>query len=185
VNFFRYFLFHDPNWDWRTIQWNRDLAYAEEKLGYMDATDPNLMAFERHGGKLIMTAGWSDPLIAPEDTVAYYQAVTKGSGGPERTLQFARLFMAPGMAHCVDGPGPHPALSDTLTALDNWVTKQRAPDRLIASSSADAGQVSRTRPLCPYPEVARYQGRGSVDVAANFACVKPATRSNGKPAASH
>jgi tannase/feruloyl esterase len=181
VNFFRYFLFDDPNWDWRTIQWSRDLAYAEEKLAYMDATDPNLTPFERHGGKLIMTAGWSDPLIAPEDTVAYYQAVTKASGGPERTLRFARLFMAPGMAHCGDGPGPHPASFDTVSALDDWVTKQRAPDRLIASSRADDGQVSRTRPLCPYPQVARYQGKGNVDSAANFACVKPAASSNGRP----
>jgi feruloyl esterase len=117
--------------------------------------------------------------------VAYYQALTEASGGPERTLQFARLFMAPGMAHCGDGPGPHPALFDTVAALDDWVMKQRAPDRLMASSSADDGQASRTRPLCPYPQVARYQGTGSTDVAANFACVKPAARSKGKPTTRH
>jgi hypothetical protein len=106
----------------------------------MDATDPNLTPFERHGGKLIMTAGWSDPVISPEDTVAYYQALTKASGGRERTLQFARLFMAPGMGHSV---------------------------------------------MCPYSQVARYQGTGSVDVAANFACVMPATASDGKSATRH
>jgi feruloyl esterase len=182
VGFFRYLLFHDPNWDWHTIQWERDLGYAEEKLGFMDAIDPNLTAFERHGGKLIMYAGWADSVVPPEDTVAYYLALTKASGGPNRTLKFARLFMAPAMGHCAGGPGPSLSMSDTITALDSWISRGHAPAQLIASHKTD-GQVDRSRPLCPYPQVARYKGESSIDVAANFACVKPSARSNATPAA--
>jgi feruloyl esterase len=172
VEFFRYFLFHDPNWDWNTIEWDRDLAYAEEKLGFMSAVDPNLEPFERHGGKLLMYAGWSDPIIPPEDAATYYEAVTQASGGPERTLKFARLFMVPGMGHCGAGPGPGPKEVELVTAIDEWVTKQHAPDQLIVSHRTD-GKVDRTRPLCPYPQVARFKGHGSIDAAENFACVEP------------
>jgi feruloyl esterase len=178
VQFFRYFLFHDPNWDWHTIQWNRDLVYAEQMLGFMQAIEPNLTPFEHHGGKLLIYAGWSDPVIPPEDTVAYYEALEKASGGPNRTLKFARLFMAPGMGHCQGGPGPN--TFDVVTALDDWVTKGHAPDQLIASHTTD-GQVDRSRPLCPYPQVARFKGEGSLDAAANFVCVKPSAHT-GTPA---
>jgi feruloyl esterase len=179
VQFFRYFLFDDPTWDWNTIQWDRDLAYAEEKLGFIAAIEPNLTPFERHGGKLLIYAGWSDPIVAAEDTVAYYEAVTNASGGPVRTLRFARLFMAPGMGHCGGGPGPNQF--DAVAALDDWVTHEHAPDQLIASHTTD-GQVDRSRPLCPYPQVARFKGLGSIDAAANFGCVNPSAPANGTPA---
>jgi len=85
------------------------------------------------------------------------------------------LFLAPGMGHCSGGPGPNQF--DHLTALEQWVEKGMAPDKLIASHSAN-GRVDRTRPLCVYPQVARWKGTGSSDEAANFACVaEPAAAS--------
>jgi feruloyl esterase len=168
VGFFRYFLFHDPNWDYRTVDWERDLAYAEQKLPFMAAVERDLSPFKKRGGKLLMYTGWSDPVVPPQDTVAYYEAVAKAMGGMERTRDFFRLFMAPGMGHCSGGPGPNQF--DHLTALEQWVEKGVAPDKLIASHVTN-GKVDRTRPLCVYPQVARWKGTGSGDEAASFACV--------------
>ena len=94
---------------------------------------------------------------------------------------FFRLFMAPGMGHCAGGPGPNQF--DALTALEQWVEKGIAPDTLLASHSSN-GKVDRTRPLCPYPQVARYKGTGSIDEASNFACVTPGAATPKKPTAS-
>ena len=160
VDLFRYFLFHDQNWDWRTIDFDRDLAYANQKLGFMNAVNPDLTAFRKRGGKLLMYAGWADPVVPPQDTAAYYETVNKTMGN---TKDFVRLFMAPGMGHCGGGVGPNQF--DTVTAIDQWVSKGSAPDQLIASHKS-----GRTRPLCAYPLVARYKGSGSIDDAANFAC---------------
>jgi len=164
ADLFRLFLFNDPNWDWRSIDWStdnwqRDLAYADDKLSFMNAIDPNLEAFRRRGGKLLIYAGWADPVVPPQDTVEYFEKVNRQMGN---TADFLRLFMAPGMAHCGGGVGPNQF--DAIGALDEWVTKNAAPNKLIAS------RPNRTRPLCPYPNVARYKGSGSIDDAANFTC---------------
>ncbi len=182
VGFFRYFLFHDPNWDWHTIDWDRDLAYAEQKLPFMQAVDRDLTAFKKRGGKLLMYTGWADPVVPPQDTAAYYDAVVKTMGGLEKTREFFRFFAAPGMGHCSGGPGPNPF--DALGALEVWVEKGTAPDRLIASHIT-GGKVDRTRPLCMYPLVARWKRTGSSDEAANFACVaaEPAARKPATPSA--
>jgi feruloyl esterase len=174
VGFFRYFLFHDPNWDPRTIDYDRDLAYAEQKLPFMSATERDLTPFKKHGGKLVMYTGWSDPVVPPMDTVAYYDAVTKTMGGLEKTREFYRFFIAPGMGHCGGGPGPNQF--DHLAALEQWVEKGVAPEKIVASHNTN-GRVDRTRPLCLYPQVARWKGTGSTDEAANFSCVTepPAT----------
>jgi feruloyl esterase len=180
VQVLQYFLFNDATWDWNSIGWDRDLAYADEKLGFLAAIAPDLTQFEHHGGKLLMSTGWSDPLIPPEDVIHFYEAIMNASGGPAQTLKFARLFMVPGMGHCGGGPGP--SQFDALTALDEWVTKDHAPDQLIASHMTD-GKVDRSRPLCPYPQVARFKGGGSIDDAANFSCVeKPAAAGIGASA---
>ena len=166
--FFRYFLFHDPNWDYHTIDWDRDLAYAEQKLPFMAAVDRDLSPFKRHGGKLLMYTGWADPVVPPQDTVAYYEAVAKTMGGPDKTRDFYRFFLAPGMGHCSGGPGPNQF--DILTALEQWVEKSIAPDRIVATHSTN-GKIDRTRPLCMYPQVARWKGPGNTDDAVSFACV--------------
>jgi feruloyl esterase len=168
VGLFRYFLFHDPNWDWRTLDFDRDLAYAEQRLAHLPAVDRDLSAFKKSGGKLIMYTGWADPVVPPQDTASYYDAVVKAMGGLDKTRDFFRFFAAPGMGHCGGGPGPNQF--DALTALEGWVEKGVAPDKLVASHVTN-GKVDRTRPLCTYPLVARWKGTGSVDEAANFSCV--------------
>jgi feruloyl esterase len=171
IGLFRYFLFNDPNWDVRTLDYDRDLAYAEQRLSYLPAVSRDLSAFRKRGNKLLMYGGWMDPVVPPQDTAAYYEAVAKTMGGYDKTRDFFRLFMAPGMGHCFGGPGPNQF--DALAALEQWVEKGVAPDTLIASRSTN-GKVDRTRPLCPYPQVARYKGTGSIDDAANFSCAAPA-----------
>ena len=171
VDFFRYFLFHDPYWDYRTIDMDRDLAYAEQKLSFMSAVEKDLTPFRKRGGKLLMYTGWADPVVPPQDTVAYYDGVTKAMGGVEKTREFYRFFIAPGMGHCSGGPGPNQF--DMLAALEHWVEKGVAPERVTASHVTN-GKVDRTRPLCLYPQVARWKGTGSTDDAANFSCVTEA-----------
>ena len=172
IGVFRYFLFHDPNWKLTSLDYDRDLAYAEARIPHLAAVDRDLSPFKKSGGKLIMYAGWMDPVVPPQDNVAYYEAVAKTMGGYDRTRDFFRLFMAPGMGHCAGGPGPNQF--DAVTALEQWVEKGVTPDTLLATHST-AGRVDRTRPLCPYPQVARYKGTGSIDEAASFSCVAPAS----------
>jgi feruloyl esterase len=168
---FKFVVFKDPKWDWRTLNFDSDIALAD-KLddGTINATDPNLKAFTGHGGKLLMYQGYTDTNIAPGGVISYYEAVTKTLGGEAKTAESARLFMAPGMNHCGGGEGPNSF--DTLGALEQWVEKGKAPDLLLASHSAD-GKVDRTRPLCAYPQVAKYKGTGSIDDAASFSCKLP------------
>jgi feruloyl esterase len=143
------------------------------QAGIYDATDPDLTAFRNAGGKLILWHGWADPAISPYGTIAYYNAVTQRMGGAAATQRFARLFMLPGVSHCGDGQGPDAI--DALTAALAWVENGVAPDRLVATKYTDDGTVARTRPVYPYPVVARYDGSGSVDDAANFAPAPPPT----------
>jgi feruloyl esterase len=134
----------------------------------MAAVEKDLTPFKKHGGKLLMYTGWADPVVPPQDTVAYYEGVAKAMGGLPQTRDFYRFFTAPGMGHCAGGPGPNQF--DAIGALEQWVEKGTAPDKLIATHSTN-GKIDRTRPLCTYPLVARYKGTGSTDEAANFACV--------------
>jgi Tannase and feruloyl esterase len=167
VDFYKYFVFSDPNWDWKTMDFDKDIAAGEEKAGkVLDAIDPDLRAFKARGGKLIMYHGWNDQLIPPLNTINYYDSVSKLMGASD-TDDFARMFMAPGMLHCAGGPGPN--TFDALGALEQWVEHASKPSTIIASRSTD-GIVARTRPLCPYPQVATYTGSGSIDTAASFVC---------------
>jgi feruloyl esterase len=100
--------------------------------------------------------------------VTYYESIVETHG--KKARDFARLFMVPGMSHCAGGVGPD--RNDAVTAVIDWVEKGKAPERLVASKVTN-GAVVRTRPLCPYPQVARYRGQGSIDDAANFSCVAP------------
>jgi feruloyl esterase len=170
VDFFKYFVFNDPNWDWRTFDWDRDVDYTDARMGFLNATSPDLRAFQSRGGKLLMHTGWVDPILPAADVIHYYEQVEKTMGGAAQTQRFFRLFMAPGMAHCNGGPGPN--VVDALPSSEEWVEHGVAPDRLIASRIV-GGATDRTRPLCPYPQVARWKGTGSTDVAANFVCGAP------------
>ena len=178
IDFMRYSVFQDPDYDLRSFDFDADwdlannrVVGADETLGSaLNAVDPDLTAFKAAGGRLISYHGWADALIPGQYAVDYYDSVIEAMGGLAETTDFYRLFMAPGVAHCRGGPGPD--RFDAVSALERWVEEGAAPDRLIAAKVVD-GEVQRTRPLCPYPQVARYQGAGSVDDAASFACVDP------------
>jgi feruloyl esterase len=180
---YKWLVFADPDWDWKTFSFTDPADYAahvkaEAKLApIMNATDPDLRAFRARGGKLIQYHGWVDQLISPQNSIDYYESVLSFFGGTnQRSLaagevqSFYRLFMAPGMAHCGGGAGPNTV--DMQSALERWVEHGTAPERIIASHSIN-GIVDRTRPLCPYPQLASYNGAGDTNDAASFVCKAP------------
>jgi tannase/feruloyl esterase len=168
VDLFKYIVFQDPNWDYKSFNFATDVARTEKTDGgTMNALNPDLKAFQAHGGKIIQYHGWADPQITPGSSVNYYKSVLEKMGGTSKVQPFYRLYMVPGMAHCGGGEGT--STFDMMTALEGWVEKGQTPDQIPASRVRN-GQVDRTRPLCPYPQVAVYKGSGSIDDAANFTC---------------
>ena len=169
---FKYLVFKNPNWDFRTLNFDSDVALADKlDNGVISATDSNLKEFFAEGGKMLLYHGWNDGAIAPQNTVNYYNSVVAAMGGPDKVQDSMRLFMAPGMDHCYGGDGPFDI--DTVAALEQWVEKGKAPDRIAAAHlPKDSAKPDRTRPLCPYPQVAKYKGSGSTDDASNFVCAK-------------
>lgn len=183
-SFFKYMVYNDPDWDYRTSTVDRNMSLADGKLARMlNATDPNLKKFRARGGKLILYHGWADAAIPPQDTVNYYESIVSRMG-EQASASFVRLFMAPGMEHCTSyGAGastgvlnavPHgDADHDVAAAIERWVEEGIAPERIVAGKPKSAGkgaELSRTRPLCAWPKTAHYNGNGSTDDAANFTC---------------
>ncbi len=201
---FAYMVFENPNWDFHTLNFDNDVKLAEEKLGpILDSTNANLEPFRARGGKLIHYHGWADPALPPRASIDYYESVMarmrgaapqgQGASALTETQKFYRLFMAPGVGHCGGGPGPNTfgrlptglpvkkgdAEHDALTALEQWVERGVAPEKVIATKYANDNPmdgVAMTRPLCPYPEEAQWTRKGGTNDAANFVCKLPSNK---------
>jgi hypothetical protein len=172
LDYLRYFLAENPELDWTTVTpaaYERFWDQSVEQYGLVIGTDnPDLTAFRDRGGKAILWHGSADQLITLEGTIDYFQKVQEHMGGSKKTSEFTRLFLAPGVAHCGGGTGPAPY--GQLDALLSWVEEGKAPETLTAARRDQAGTITRSRPLCQYPLVAKYKGSGSTDEATNFAC---------------
>ena len=143
-----------PNIDWKKFDLDRDMKFLDEKIGYVDAVDLDMSKYKKSGGKLIITHGWADTGITPENTIWYYESVLNKMGTNQS--DWMRLFMAPGMGHCGGGPGVN--TFDSIGALEKWVEKGVAPDTMLGTGQ----QGTLTRPLCPYPQYAEYKGTGDL-----------------------
>ena len=166
----RYVARQDPNFDSTTFDFEADLARALKNGGFIEASSPDLAKFKARGGKLLLWHGWADPGPAPENTINYYSHAAKVSGGSQD--DWMRLFLMPGVAHCGGGVGPDQA--DFLGAMERWREQGEAPAQITASRNAGrSGLTPMTRPLCPFPQIAKYKGTGSTDDAANFTCAAP------------
>jgi Tannase and feruloyl esterase len=198
VDYWRLWIEQKPAFDWHSLGIASFAAgFKESSKKFHDVIgtdDPNLSAFRRHGGKIITYHGWSDQLIFPGGSIDYFERVVAANGGTERVQKFERLFMVPGMNHCSGGAGAvnfgQPSFGpprnveldpehDVILALQHWVEDGVAPDHLIATTDPPplhaaenpANPASFTRLLCPYPQVARYNGTGDPNSAASFVCV--------------
>jgi hypothetical protein len=158
----------DPSYDWKTFDFDKDPDRMGDIRKLLNATDPDLSLFRNRGGKLLMYFGWADTALTPFMAIDYYEKAL-AANGPD-TRDFFRFFLVPGMFHCRGGVGTD--RFDAMTTLINWVEGGTAPDT-IPAARVEQDQVKRTRPLCPYPRVARYKGSGSIDDGANFACADP------------
>lgn len=157
----------DSSFSWRTLRFPADVARLKTMSEILSPLDADLRPFQKRGGKLLLYHGWADPAISALGTVDYFDRVTAIVGGPTQAETFVRLYLIPGMHHCSGGPGPNEF--DILTPLEQWV-EQGVPPGPIVATHRTAGQVDRTRPLCPHPQVATYSGTGSIDEAASFRC---------------
>jgi feruloyl esterase len=147
------------------FDFDRDPARIDVVASALNATSPDYARLRRHRGKLLLYSGMSDPVFSANDLIRYFREVMTENGGPRATAAFARLFLIPGMTHC--GGGPATDEFQALSSMQQWVERGLAPRTIIASGAAFPG---RTRPLCPFPQVARFKGAGNPEVAASFEC---------------
>jgi hypothetical protein len=184
TGFMRNMVFNNSSWSYKGTNLASTLDSADSKMAAtLNSTDANLKPFQARGGKLIVYHGWSDAAIPPVNAISYYQSVTQTLG--ESTADgFLRLYMLPGVQHCAGGPGPSlfgqfgvlkagDAKHDMFTSLVDWVEKGSAPSAIVATKYAQddpAKPIEMTRPICPYPLAARYDGNGDYKHAESFTC---------------
>lgn len=186
--YFANLVFEDPAWDYRSFDFDADMAYADQKAGSLgNAIATDMTPAKRRGVKIIQYHGWNDQTLQPAYSPQYYEAVARDMGGMRATQRFYRLFMVPGMTHCYFGPGAtsfggvgqqippvRDRHHDVQKALEAWVERGVAPERMIATKYTDDAAATRTillqRPLCVYPQVAQYKGSGDPNDARNFLC---------------
>jgi feruloyl esterase len=181
--FFANFVYGDAGWKTAQFMFDRDYKAANDKTAQaLNATDTNLDPFVARGGKMVMYHGWNDPAIPATMSIDYYEGVAKKIGDA-KTASALRLYMVPGMQHCGFGPGATEfgqgmaargdGTNDIYTALEQWVEKGTTPGVLTAARREGKGadrKTVMTRPLCPYPQVAKWDGKGDTNLAASFAC---------------
>jgi feruloyl esterase len=173
--FYRQLVF-DETWDYKTHPVNFDTdvdkADAPEHL-VINANNPDLSKFIARGGKLMLIGGWNDHTLGPGSNVDYYESVVKKVGA-RVARDSVRLFMVPGMDHCIGESYPTaPTVNfDVVGALRQWKATGKAPDEIVVSESGN-GKPDRKRLVCAYPQVSQYRGSGSIDDPANFACKRP------------
>ena len=155
-----------PEWTYQSFNFDTDPGRIAKNAHKINALNPDLSALKRRGGKIVHYHGWADTAVVPQMSIAYYDSVVEKMGAKE-TRDFYKLYMVPGMFHCGGGVGC--STVDWLTPMVDWMEKGVAPETLIGSR-IDGGETKRTRPICPYPQVAKYKGTGSIDEAANFTC---------------
>jgi hypothetical protein len=166
TSYFRDIVFDDPQWDFKSYDYDKDLAASYEAgSDILDVPSGGLNKFVEGGGKLLLSHGWADGLIPAPNTVEFYTSMA-AEMDPDKAANSVRLFMIPNAGHCGGGSA---GVADMLSVIDAWVETGKAPERIIATSPPNQKQISR--PLCPYPQVAGYKGTGSTDDAANFECV--------------
>jgi len=169
VDAFKYVVMKDKAWD--ATRFNAgtdlDLALGADPDDVLGSTNADLRPFFARGGKLLMYHGWSDPQVTPYNTINFFHKVlaTQGGAGVGTSVQ---LYMVPGMNHCQGGPGTDSF--DKVRAIEDWIKAGSAPSRIEAAHLTN-GAIDRTRPLCPWGQVAKWNGTGSTDDTANFACV--------------
>jgi len=163
----------DPGWELAQFNASTDVEKAQkaDPDGILKSDNPNIKAFLDRGGKLLMYQGFADPQVTSDNTIRYHRMVLD-KVGKQADGKSIELFMIPGMYHCQGGPGTD--TWDKAAVLDAWVTTGKAPDRIVSSHLTD-GRVDRTRPLCPFPKVAKWNGSGSTDEAMNFSCAADTT----------
>jgi pimeloyl-ACP methyl ester carboxylesterase len=175
IEFYRWMVYGDADWSADKFEVNRDHAAGRDRAGpLVDARNPDIAAFTRRGGKLLLWHGWNDALIPAGSTIKYYRAVEAKLGA--ETGSSVRLFMAPGVNHCGGGDGP--GNFDKLGQIDRWIESGNPPSRIVATkydndtfyAAGLPAKPVRTRPLCAWPQTAHYNGAGSTDDAANFTC---------------
>jgi feruloyl esterase len=163
--------FVQPHVDGLTVMnldFDRAAGETDQTARINDAVDTNLSTFAAHGGKLLIYEGLSDPVFSADDIIDYYRQLERDNGGPEKAAATARLFLVPGMNHC--GGGPATDQFDALTSLEMWVEQGEEPQSIMATGAAFPG---RTRPLCPYPQYAAYNGSGDPQDGHNVTCKNP------------
>lgn len=159
---FKYLVFQDPTWDYSKFDFTDFDKHTRYASSYLDATSTDYSAFKNRGGKMILFHGWNDPAISAYATIDHYEQVLRQDAGGK---EYLRLFLLPGVLHCGGGPGP--GTVDWIELIQNWVEKDAAPDRVVLAKM-DGNKVMMTRPVFPYPEKARYDGKGDPKQESSF-----------------
>lgn len=168
VEAYRFLAYQNADWDPASFDASRDIELMEKAGAPLNTVTPDLRPFFQRGGKLLMYHGWNDRQVPAMSSVTYFERVL-AAAGHDAAGKSIQLYMVPGMDHCQGGVGTD--TFDKVAAMEQWIASGRAPAS-IAASHATNGTIDRTRPLCPYPQIARYKGNGALDDAGSFTCAK-------------